>query len=262
MIDISRRRPGLNIDEQGNTAIHVWAPFTEGAALVLNGTKKISLQKTASGYWHGVSKEIRPGDRYRFELGDGKHYPDPASLSQPEGVHGPSEVIRLNGFDWSDVTWKNPPLSSYIFYELHTGTFTPQGNFAGLEEKLDYLKDLGITAIELMPVAQFPGTRNWGYDGVYPFAVQNSYGGPLGLQRLVDACHRAGLAVVLDVVYNHLGPEGNYLTAYGPYFTSKYKTPWGGAINFDDAYCEGVREFFIENALMWFRVARCIGILV
>ena len=131
MIDISRRRPGLNIDEQGNTAIHVWAPFTEGAALVLNGTKKIPLRKTASGYWHTVSKEIRPGDRYRFELGDGKHYPDPASLSQPEGVHGPSEVIRLNGFEWSDDTWKNPPLSSYIFYELHTGTFTPQGNFAG-----------------------------------------------------------------------------------------------------------------------------------
>ena len=182
-----------------------------------------------------------------------QEFPDPTSLSQPEGVHGPSQAIDLREFEWSDDNWKNIPLEEYILYELHTGTFTPEGTFAALEEKLDYLKDLGINAIEIMPVAQFPGGRNWGYDGVFPFAVQNSYGGPKGLKHLVNACHEKGLAVVLDVVYNHMGPEGNYLGAFGPYFTDKYNTPWGNAINFDDEWCDGVRKYFIENVLMWFR---------
>jgi maltooligosyltrehalose trehalohydrolase len=156
-------------------------------------------------------------------------------------------------FPWTDQQWKNPGLQEYIIYELHTGTFSERGDFAGIAEKIPYLKDLGINAIEIMPVAQFPGTRNWGYDGVFPFAVQHSYGGARELQHLVDLCHREGMAVILDVVYNHLGPEGNYLGAFGPYITSKYHTPWGGAINFDDAWCDGVRDYFIENALMWFR---------
>lgn len=179
--------------------------------------------------------------------------PDPASLAQPDGVHGTSQAINIKNFEWTDSQWKNIPLEEYILYEIHTGTFTPQGTFESIEKKLDYLKDLGVNAIEIMPVAQFPGNRNWGYDGVFPFAVQNSYGGANALQQLVNTCHQKSIAVVLDVVYNHLGPEGNYLPQFAPYFTDKYKTPWGSAINFDDAWCDGVRHYFIENALMWFR---------
>ena len=190
---------------------------------------------------------------YRVQLDNNSPSPDPTSLAQPGGVHGPSQALCLSSFAWSANDWNNIPLEDYIIYELHTGTFTEEGTFSGLEKKLGHLKDLGITAIEIMPVAQFPGSRNWGYDGVFPFAVQNSYGGATGLQKLVNACHQKGIAVILDVVYNHMGPEGNYLYGYGTYFTDKYKTPWGPAVNFDDAWCDGVRRFFIENALMWFR---------
>jgi maltooligosyltrehalose trehalohydrolase len=168
-------------------------------------------------------------------------------------VHGPSQAVDLNNFSWKDEAWKNHSLDQYIIYELHAGTFTEEGTFEALQSKLDYLVELGINAIEIMPVAQFPGERNWGYDGVYPFAVQDSYGGAKALQSLVDACHQKGLAVILDVVYNHLGPEGAYHSSYGPYFTDKYKTPWGKAVNFDDEWCDGVRDYFVENALMWFR---------
>ena len=178
--------------------------------------------------------------------------PTPQLLPNPKEYMALSQAITPE-FNWQDENWENIPLEEYIIYELHTGTFTPSGKFGGIEEKLDYLKDLGVNAIEIMPVAQFPGDRNWGYDGVYPFAVQNSYGGAKGLLQLVEACHQKGIAVILDVVYNHMGPEGNYLEAYGPYFTDKYNTPWGKAINFDDAWCDGVREYFIENVLMWFR---------
>lgn len=173
-------------------------------------------------------------------------------MFQPEGVHGPSCVVNHNEFEWTDQYWHGIPLNEMIIYEIHVGTFTPQGSLEAVISKLDYLKRLGITAIELMPVAQFPGGRNWGYDGTYPFSVQNSYGGPIGLKKLVDASHEQGLAVILDVVYNHLGPEGNYLAEFGPYFTDKYKTPWGNAINFDDAYSSEVRNYFIQNALYWF----------
>jgi len=154
-------------------------------------------------------------------------------------------------FPWQDGNWFGLPLQEYIIYELHVGTFTPEGTFDAVISYLDELRELGITAVELMPVAQFPGNRNWGYDGVYPFAVQNSYGGPEGLKRLVDACHQRGLAVILDVVYNHLGPEGNYFADFGPYFTKRYQTPWGGAVNFDGPYSDEVRRFFIENAVYW-----------
>jgi maltooligosyltrehalose trehalohydrolase len=176
--------------------------------------------------------------------------PDPASRLQPEDVHGPSEVVDAR-FTWGESCWWGLPLREYIIYELHVGTFTPDGTFDAIIPHLPDLKALGITAVELMPVAQFPGTRNWGYDGVFPFAVQRSYGGPQGLKRLVDACHQLGLAVVLDVVYNHLGPEGNYLRDFGPYFTERYRTPWGAALNFDGPYSDDVRRFFIENALFW-----------
>ena len=154
---------------------------------------------------------------------------------------------------WTDSSWKNIPQQDYIIYELHTGTFTREQNFDGIASRLDLLIDLGINAIEIMPIGQFPGNRNWGYDGVLPFAVQHSYGGAEGLQKLVNACHEKGIAVILDVIYNHIGPEGNYLPQFAPYFTDKYHTPWGKALNFDDAWCDGVREYFIENALMWLR---------
>ena len=193
------------------------------------------------------------GTRYLYIL-DGKlERPDPASRYQPEGVHGPSEVTDPMGYEWGDAGWKSPPLREYIIYELHVGTFTPEGTFLAAAEKAPYLKELGITAVELMPVAQFPGERNWGYDGAYPYAPQNSYGGPDGLKQLIDSLHRAGIAVVLDVVYNHFGPEGSYFADYGPYFTGNYKTPWGAAINYDGPLSGPVREFFLQNALYWGR---------
>jgi maltooligosyltrehalose trehalohydrolase len=175
---------------------------------------------------------------------------DPASRFQPEGVHGPSEVVD-SGFAWTDQGWSGIPLEQYVLYELHVGTFTRHGTFDAIIPRIRELRDLGITAIELMPVAQFPGKRNWGYDGVYPFAVQNSYGGPAALKRLINACHLEGMAVVLDVVYNHLGPEGNYLADFAPYFADFYRTPWGPALNFDGPQSDHVRRYFIENALQW-----------
>jgi maltooligosyltrehalose trehalohydrolase len=243
--------PGIRL-KNNKAQVNLWAPLAKEVALVVSPSLELPLTRSGEGYWSLLSDELQEGDRYRFRI-DNKEYPDPASLSQPGGVHGPSEIINLDSFQWTDTDWNNLPLQDYIIYELHVGTFTPEGTFEAIEDRLDYLVQLGITAIEIMPVAQFPGQRNWGYDGVYPFAVQDSYGGARGLQHLVNACHEKGLAVILDVVYNHIGPEGAYLGAIGPYFTDKYHTPWGEAINFDDAWCDGVREFFTANALMWFR---------
>lgn len=237
----------------GNQAtVQVWAPEAREVAMVA-GNENIPMRRADLGFWHLATDRLPEGTAYRFRVDGAEPLPDPASLSQPDGVHGPSRALDLARFSWTDTKWNNFPLEQYIIYELHTGTFTPEGTFDALEQKLDHLLALGITAIEIMPVAQFPGSRNWGYDGVYPFAVQDSYGGARGLQQLVNRCHEKGIAVVLDVVYNHMGPEGNYMGAFGPFFTSKYNTPWGGAINFDDAWCDGVRRFFIENVLMWFR---------
>jgi maltooligosyltrehalose trehalohydrolase len=196
---------------------------------------------------------VRPAARYWYVLDRGVTKPDPASQSQPEGVHGPSEVIDHDAFLWTDAGWESVPLEDMLIYELHVGTFTPQGTFEAILPRLSALRELGVTAIELMPVAQFPGERNWGYDGVCPYAVHNSYGGPHGLKTLVNAIHQHEMSAVLDVVYNHLGPEGNALRHFGPYFTDKYRTPWGDAINYDEAYSDGVRNFFIENALFWLR---------
>ena len=251
-IDVRKRGVGINFLGEGEAEVVVWAPQVKKLELCIHN-KKLPLEKNEFGYWRTYSTEIAPGELYKFLVDDEKELPDPASLSQPEGVHGRSKTLDLKKFAWSDHGWNNHRLEDYIFYELHTGTFTPEGTFAAIEEKLGHLVYLGVNAIEIMPVAQFAGSRNWGYDGVYPFAVQHSYGAAEGLQKLVDACHKKGIAVVLDVVYNHLGPEGNYLGSFGPYTTDKYKTPWGGAINFDDAWCDGVRRYFIENALMWFR---------
>ena len=250
---IEHRSFGVNFNEPGVASIRLWAPHAKQVALRLADRKAdLPLEKAAYGYWELITGQLKPGDKYQFVLDD-KTLPDPASLSQPEGVHGPSKVIDLKDFNWYDSEWKNPAQDKYIIYELHTGTFTDEGTFLGIERKLDHLVSLGITAIEIMPVAQFPGERNWGYDGVFPFSVQNSYGGALGLMKLVNTCHNKGIAVILDVVYNHIGPEGNYFTEFGAYFTDKYKTPWGNAINYDDARCDAVRGYFIENALMWFR---------
>ncbi len=237
---------------EGSCSFRVWAPRAERleVRLVAPAEKLVPLQKGQAGYFHGVVAGVAPGARYFFRLDGAKDRPDPASRLQPEGVHGPSEVPAA-GFAWEDQGWRGLELRDYVIYELHVGTFTPEGTFAAIIPHLEELAELGITALELMPVAQFPGTRNWGYDGVYPFAAQNSYGGPAGLQRLVEACHRQGLAVILDVVYNHLGPEGNYLWDYGFYFTDRYRTPWGDAVNFDGPHSDEVRRFFLENALYW-----------
>jgi len=250
-LSISNRSIGVNFNSSGIAVIRVWSPNAEQVSIKLKA-QTLALEKDEHGYWTLNTDQVKQGDDYWFEV-NGKALPDPASLSQPGGVHGSSGAVDLNSFNWTDDQWQNILLESYIFYELHTGTFTPGGTFKDIEDKLDYLIELGITAIEIMPVAQFPGDRNWGYDGVFPFSVQNSYGGAHGLQQLVNSCHNKGLAVVLDVVYNHLGPEGNYFGEFGSYFTDKYQTPWGRAINFDDAGSDEVRRYFIENVLMWFR---------
>jgi len=210
--------------------------------------RRIAMQQCGNGY-HDATVDCGAGTRYYFVVG-GTDRPDPASRLQPHGVHGPSEVVSRE-FEWHDAGWRGVPLEDHVVYELHVGTFTEEGTLDAIIPKLDDLRDLGVTAIELMPLAQFPGSRNWGYDGTYVGAVQTTYGGPFALKRLVDAAHARGLAVLLDVVYNHLGPEGNYLSTFGPYFTDRYKTPWGLALNFDGAESDNVRWFFIHNALQW-----------
>ncbi len=240
--------------EKTTCRFDVWAPKAKTLKLIIEGhDKPYEMKKEAFGYWTVSVENAAPGLRYKYQINNTDSFPDPASLSQPDGVHGASEVIDLNDFNWTDNNWANIPLKQMIQYELHTGTFTPQGDFKGIRSKLDYLKHLGINTIELLPVAQFSGERNWGYDGVYPFAVQNSYGGAKELMALVNECHQKGIAVIMDVVYNHFGPEGNYTGNFGHYFTGNYSTPWGQAVNFDGNHSDGVRNYFVQNALMWLR---------
>ncbi len=247
------RQPSLGCTFLGNNRCEflVWAPRASKVEIHLLGPeeKVAPMQPQERGYHYALLGDVEPGSLYFFRMHD-KERPDPASRFQPHGAHGPSAVVDSR-FHWTDNKWKGLRLDQLVFYELHVGAFTPEGTLDAIHARLEELVNLGVTAIELMPVAQFPGSRNWGYDGVYPFAVQNSYGGPPALKRLVNACHERGLAVVLDVVYNHLGPEGNYLPEFGPYFTDHYRTPWGKAINFDDADSDEVRRYFIENALYW-----------
>jgi maltooligosyltrehalose trehalohydrolase len=230
----------------------VWAMNAATVDLRLLGAPEriVPLASIGDGYFHAEVENVKPGALYFYRLNHATDRPDPASRFQPEGVHGPSQVVDPS-FTWSDDNWFGLALHKYIIYELHTGTYTSEGTFESIIRHLAGLAELGVTAIELMPVAQFPGERNWGYDGAYPFAVQNSYGGPAALKRLVDACHQYGLAAILDVVYNHLGPEGNYFSEFGPYFTGRYKTPWGLALNFDGRGSDHVRRFFIDNARYW-----------
>jgi maltooligosyltrehalose trehalohydrolase len=241
--------------EHGHCTFTVWAPGAEQMAVHLLSPREriLPMMQFERGYWQVAAEDVEPGSLYLLGIDDALERPDPASFHQPEGVHGPSAVVDHAAFHWSDSGWNGRPLKELVLYELHVGTFTPEGTFAAIIPRLAALRELGITAIELMPVAQFPGRHNWGYDGVFPFAVQHSYGGPDGLKRLVDACHGCGMAVILDVVYNHLGPEGNYLRDFGPYFTDRYRTPWGEAVNFDGRDSDEVRRYFIENALHWQR---------
>jgi maltooligosyltrehalose trehalohydrolase len=237
---------------EGKCRFLVWAPHAQRLELKLTTPYEavLAMRPRGRGYFELTADGIEPGARYFYRLEGERDRPDPASRFQPDGVHDASAVLDPQ-FAWTDEHWRGIPLHQYITYEIHVGTFTPAGTFDAAIGQLDDLLDLGVTAVELMPVAQFPGGRNWGYDGVHPFAVQNTYGGPEGLRRFVNAAHQRGLAVVMDVVYNHLGPEGNYLAEFGPYFTDRHHTPWGRAINFDDRGSDEVRRFFIENALAW-----------
>jgi len=249
---------GASLNGEG-CDFRLWAPSPAQVTLRLTSsatgrTRDVEMLRSDEGYFSvTIQAEARAGDRYFYVAGKSRPLPDPVSRLLPEGVHGPTEIVDPARFTWTDHNWRGLPLSDYIIYELHTGTFTPQGTFAAAIEKLQYLKRLGITVIELMPVAAFPGKRNWGYDGVSPYAVQARYGGPEDLRGFVDAAHALGLGVILDVVYNHLGNEGNYLRQFGPYFTDRHKTPWGEAINYDQECCRPVRDYAVQNALYWIR---------
>ena len=249
----SDERPlGAVMSGENECSFQVWAPRAKELELHITfpNDRIIPMQSGERGYFFADVSAVRPGALYFYGLDDGEERPDPASRFQPQGVHGPSQVVE-HQFPWADQGWPGLALDKYVLYELHVGTFTPEGTFDAIIPRISALKELGITAIELMPVAQFAGNRNWGYDGVYPYAVQESYGGPAALKRLVNACHEQGMAVVLDVVYNHFGPEGNYSSEFGEYFTDLYKTPWGQSLNFDDRSSDEVRRYFIENALRW-----------
>lgn len=247
---------GTEIEEDGSAAFRLWAPAAKAVELCLEGglTRTLIEMEPLEGGWFRIrADQARPGRLYRFRIDGGLLVPDPASRFQPEDALGPSQVIDPEAWDWEDGDWRGRPWEEAIFYELHVGTFTPRGRFASLLGRLDYLSELGVTAIEVMPVNSFPGRRNWGYDGVLLFAPEDTYGHPEDFKRFVQEAHKKGLMVFLDVVYNHFGPLGNYLYAYAPqFFTGRHKTPWGDAINFDTGpESRTVRDFFIHNALYW-----------
>ncbi len=245
---------GATFIGDSTVCFRVWAPKSRRISVKIldpAAPRVEPLEAEGEGYFSGTVTGIRDGTCYMYLLDDGSERPDPASRFQPKGVHGPSQVVNPAGFLWSDNGWKGIPLEDYVIYELHVGAFSGEGTFESIIPRLDYLVELGVTAVELMPVSQFSGERNWGYDGVYPFAPQNSYGGPDGLKRLVDACHRRRLAVIFDVVYNHQGPEGNYSGCFGHYSTERYRTLWGDAVNFDGPDSDHVRHFIVSNALYW-----------
>jgi maltooligosyltrehalose trehalohydrolase len=246
-----KRRHGA-FPESDGVRFSVWASRHETLELHLLSPvdRIVPMTRDEFGFFEAFVSGVTAGATYKYRFADGRELPDPASRSQPDGVHGASAVVSIR--KPTEEHRAPVPLERYVIYEAHIGTFTRSGNFEGAARELTRLHDIGITALEVMPIAQFPGARNWGYDGVYVHAVQNSYGGPAGFAELVDAAHRQGIAVILDVVYNHLGPEGNYLGEFADYFTDKYKTPWGLALNFDGPGSDHVRSFFIENALMWF----------
>ncbi len=239
---------------QDGARFRLWAPRATRVSLRLQdgSAGDFPMHCAGDGCFELTTSHARSGSRYQFRINDDQLVPDPASRFQPEGIHGPSEIVDPTAYQWRDARWRGRPWEEAVVYELHTGTFTPGGTFAAAERKLDYLADLGVTAVELMPVSSFPGNRNWGYDGVLPFAPASAYGRPDELKHFIDSAHSKSLMVFLDVVYNHFGPEGNYLPLYAPeFFTDRHKTPWGQAINFDGRCSRPVRDFFIHNALYW-----------
>jgi maltooligosyltrehalose trehalohydrolase len=239
---------------QNKTEFSVWAPHHDALSVVLTQQNEVhKMNKADNGYWRLEIEGIKPQTRYQYRLNNKLDRSDPASHFQPEGVFGSSAVVDHSAFPWKDNDWRGLRLEDMVMYELHVGTFTKQGTFAAAKRRAQELSQLGVNAVELMPVAQFSGARNWGYDAVFPFAVQNTYGGPDELKELVDEFHANRIAVFLDVVYNHLGPEGNFLGDFGPYFCFDHKSPWGATINFDGALSHGVRNFFLENAVHWFQ---------
>jgi malto-oligosyltrehalose trehalohydrolase len=244
---------GPEVLPDGTVRFRLWAPACERVDLELQSNHEMLRLNPIGDGWHELTtNRAQAGTRYSFVLPSGLRVPDPASRCQPNDVHGPSEIIDPSSWTWSESTWKGRPWSEAVIYELHTGTFTPEGTFRSIIDKLPHLVSLGVTAIELMPVADFPGSRNWGYDGVLLYAPDSSYGRPEDLKALVEAAHAHGLMVFLDVVYNHFGPDGNYLSLYAPqFFTKRHKTPWGDAVNFDGPGCRAVRDFMIHNALYW-----------
>ena len=250
---------GAAVRDDG-VVFRAWAPRCRTLDVVIEGRRPLAMSRQDDGLFEAVVAGLRPGTRYQYRLDGARYRPDPASRFQPEGVHGPSMAVNPGSFPWTDQVFTGHALADLVIYELHVGTFTRVGTFEAIVPHLPHLVDLGVTAVELMPVAEFPGSRNWGYDGVHLFAAQSTYGGPRGLRRLVGACHAHGLSVILDVVYNHLGPEGNYLGEFGPFFTDRYRTPWGGALNFDGPDAEGVRRHFVENARAWVRECHVDGL--
>jgi maltooligosyltrehalose trehalohydrolase len=253
-----RLERGASVGPEGAVTFAVWAPRRRALSVRILDAAGVTRAELAMTRDHAGVFTARAapdvaaaGSDYVYVLPDVGTRPDPVSRHQPNGVHAPSRVVAADGFVWMDANWRGIPRADLVVYELHVGTFSPEGTFAGVAARLPHLRDLGVTAVELIPVAAFPGARNWGYDGVYLFAPHAAYGGPEGLKRLADACHAHGLALILDVVYNHLGPEGNYLHDYGPYFTDRYRTPWGDALNFDGPESDQVRRFFVDNALYW-----------
>ena len=254
--DIHRMPFGAEFLEDKGTRFSLWAPSVRHVDLVLlkgENEIKVPMENVSDGWRRLFLKDARPGDLYLFELDGGIRMPDPASRYQPHDVHGPSRIIDPLSFEWKDLGWKGRPWEETILYELHVGAFTQDGTFQGVEKRLDYLRDLGVTAVELMPVSAFPGKRDWGYDGVFPFAPDETYGTPEDLKKFVQTAHKKGIMVFLDVVYNHFGPEGNYLSVYAKdaFFTKDYHTPWGQGINFDGKHGREVRSFFIYNAIFW-----------
>jgi malto-oligosyltrehalose trehalohydrolase len=249
---------GAEPSADGRVRFRLWAPAANAVELMLYDSPAtahtLAMTGQPGGWFELVTNQARVGSRYRYRIDGKTDVPDPASRSNPEDIQGPSEVIDPSSFEWNDLEWRGRPWHEAVIYELHVGTFSPEGTFAGVEKKLDHLLALGISAIELMPIADFPGKRGWGYDGVLQFAPESAYGTPAQLKSLIAAAHRRGIAVLLDVVYNHFGPEGNYLHLYAPqFFTERHHTPWGAAINFDAPGSRTVRDFYIHNALYWLR---------
>ncbi|HSV60009.1 MAG TPA: malto-oligosyltrehalose trehalohydrolase [Variovorax sp.] len=257
---------GAQLLDGGGVRFRLWAPAAQALVLELRHGggetwRAAAMEAIGEGWWEACVADAAAGDMYRYRLPDGLCVPDPASRANPQDVHGPSQVIDPHAYDWRRASWNGRPWHEAVIYELHVGAFTPEGSFEAAQHRLGELAELGFTAIELMPLADFPGRRGWGYDGALPFAPDASYGTPEDLKRLVDAAHALGLMVLIDVVYNHFGPEGNYLHAYcPPFFDAARQTPWGAAINFDGPGSRTVRDFFIHNALYWIEEFRFDGL--